>query len=664
MVSYNQISTIYVAPDGSDGNSGVASECGKYGTGPLRTVYQAVEKIRALRQKGVLQPITVRFAPGVYFMDRPLELDESVKNVTFEADTCADGAVVFSGGVRLEGFVPDEFMGRKCLSVKIPDAFRGQKFEDFIVNGLRADFTRYPAEGSLIAEKAEDAGPRHVDGGRWFIAAEGDVKNFRNMDDCIVSFLHYWIDEHTTIGSYDPETRRVELKVPSCYRIAPSNGSPKGMVYYLENVAETFGKPNEWYYDRPSGTIYYIPRENSMTPENITAYLPTVWQLVRIRGQREKAGQLRFRGIRFCNTRSDRPNAERAGMGQSANSLPGVIHLENVSWCAIEDCEIANVGYHAVAGENAVDNLRISNTVFRDCGAGAVKLNGSASPEDYANQTHDCLIEDCRITHCGRRHHASCGILIQHGHSISIVHNEISDLYYTGISAGWVWGYAPSVTRNIRIEKNHIHHIGQGLLSDMGGVYLLGSQPGTVVTGNLIHDVTSAHYGGWALYTDEGSSFITMENNVCYNTTSHAFHQHYGSMNVIRNNILAFGGQAQLYITRFEEHLSLILENNVFLSKGSPMMILDRKHYTTQTVGMSRNVFYSYTDEPVALISFRGSEKITDLAEMQESGFDDGSVVADPLFRDPLRYDFTLSGDSPAIQTGFVPIDISDVGPR
>lgn len=663
MVSFNQISTIYVSPDGNDGNSGTSCEYGEYGMGPLKTVYQAVAMIRALRSKGVLQPITVRLAPGVYPMTHTLEIDESVTDVTFEADTTADGAVTLSGGVRITGFANAEFMGQKCFAAPVPEALRGKKFEDFIVNGLRADFTRYPAEGYLLAEDAEDTGGMHTDGGRWFVAAEGDIKNFRNMDDCVISFLHYWIDEHTTIGSYDPETRRVTLKVRSCFRIAPSHGSPNGMEYYLENVAEMFGNPNEWYYDRPAGMIYYIPRDSSMMPDNIEAYVPVLWKLINIKGKDRKAHGIRFRGIKFSNTRSDRPDAEMAGMPQAAAALGGVIQLENASWCAMEDCEFTNVGYHAISAENAVDNLRVSNTTFYDCGASAVKLTGSADVSDYENQTHDCTIENCRISHCGRRYYCACGILIQHGHSITIAHNDISDLYYTGVSAGWVWGYAPSVTHNIRIEKNHIHHIGQGFLSDMGGVYLLGSQPGTVVSGNLIHDVESAHYGGWALYTDEGSSFITLENNVCYNTTSNAFHQHYGSMNVVRNNILAFGGQAQLFITRYEHHLSLVLEHNIFLSRGTPMMNLDKRHYSTQTVGMSENIFYNYNGD-VSLISFRGDSELDDLGEMQESGFDNGSIIADPLFRDPLKYDFTMSGDSPAIKLGFVPIDISDVGVR
>lgn len=118
-----------------------------------------------------------------------------------------------------------------------------------------------------------------------------------------------------------------------------------------------------------------------------------------------------------------------------------------------------------------------------------------------------------------------------HTYENVIAHNEIADLNYTGISCGWVWGYENSITRENLIEKNHIHDIGNGVLSDMGGIYLLGKQQGTIVRCNLIHDVYSRHYGGWALYADEGASAVVFEQNICYNTNSNAFHQHYGCGN-------------------------------------------------------------------------------------------------------------------------------------
>lgn len=53
-----------------------------------------------------------------------------------------------------------------------------------------------------------------------------------------------------------------------------------------------------------------------------------------------------------------------------------------------------------------------------------------------------------------------------------------------------------------------------------------------------------------------------------------------------------------------------------------------------------------------------------DFASWQQKGQDQHSRIADPRFANPDRGDFTLRADSPAFAVGFMPLDMSKVGPR
>jgi hypothetical protein len=256
---------------------------------------------------------------------------------------------------------------------------------------------------------------------------------------------------------------------------------------------------------------------------------------------------------------------------QAAADVPGVIYLEGARQIAVEDCTVEHVGWYGIEIADACHGIRLVGNTINDMGAGGVKINGSDASRPVLRRTGNCRISDNVIHAGGRIFHSAVGVLAMHASQLAIRHNHIYDLYYTGISCGWNWGYHESVTRDNLIEKNHIHDIGQGMLSDMGGIYTLGVQPGTVLRGNLIHDVTRTHYGGWCIYPDEGSSHILIEKNIAYSTNGEVFHQHYGRENIVRNNIFAFGGDAQVTHSRVDpDHKGFTLERNVIITDGAP----------------------------------------------------------------------------------------------
>lgn len=627
----------------------------------------AISEVAWIRSAGAGQPITIELADGDYFISEPIRMGAEISALTIEPEHSDKVRII--GGVRVTEFVQDTYNDAPCLSASIPKTAYGTfvKASDFYVNGTRADYTRYPEKGYLYPTDVENKDGQLFSGSHWFMAAPGDFPTgMKNPEQVIVSYCHYWIDEHSPIADYDEATGKVTFAYCSRFNIAGGKGTSSGLEYYLENVAETFGKPNQWYMDE--GRIYYVPRDESITADTMDAYLPTVHELFDISGTAEKpVRNITIRGIKMSVTKGDygslgstsglREAEQYASDPQAVSNAGGSIRFRYAKDCSIENAYLTNYGLHGVSIENGCEGIRISHVTFRDGGAGGVRMVGGVYGSPLAEQTHDCIVNDCIIDHCGRRYFAACGVLMMHTWRCTVEHCEISNLYYTGVSCGWVWGYGDNNAHDNKVSKNHIHHLGMGMLSDMGGVYLLGKQPGTIVSGNVIHDVYSKNYGGWALYTDEGSSFMTLENNVCYNTSENAFHQHYGSMNTVRNNILAFGDEAILRVSRPEEHVSLLVENNIFYTNGTPLYRLEDGHIDNKTVVAGHNILW----DTMGKYTYRNG---LTLQEAQEKGLDATSVVVDPCFADPQNGDFTMPEDSPAYAHGFKKIDTSDVGVR
>jgi len=233
-----------------------------------------------------------------------------------------------------------------------------------------------------------------------------------------------------------------------------------------------------------------------------------------------------------------------------------------------------------------------------------------------------------------------------------LLHNEIADFKYSGVSVGWVWGYKPSPSKRNRVEYNHIHHLGWGVLSDMGGVYTLGASEGTTISNNVIHHIYSLDYGGWGLYTDEGSEGIVMENNLVYNCKSAGFHQHYGKENIIRNNIFANNIKSQLQATRVETHRSFSFTNNiVYFSAGT----LSSSKWSSVNMYTDENCYW---DAHIRTISFG---KIN-FKEWQKEGKDVHSVIADPAFTDAGNFDFSFKNRKMINKIKFKPFDYNKAG--
>ena len=265
------------------------------------------------------------------------------------------------------------------------------------------------------------------------------------------------------------------------------------------------------------------------------------------------------------------------------------------------------------------------------------------------------------------------GVLVIHANTVDVSHNEIHDGYYTAISVGWVWGYTYSVTYNNRICDNLIYNIGQGWLSDMGGIYTLGNQPGTVLSGNVIHNVTAdpneGGYGGWGIYLDEGSSYILVEKNLVYACGSDAYHLHFGSYNTVRNNIFALSGESQVRVVSAPDRVipddggkeTANFSRNILLSdsKVCAFSFLQRKEAYSE----SENIFWDLSEGKDVYVTLDYNKKrAMGIRTAVRKGYITEPTIADPMFKNAAEFDFELSPDSPAIKAGFEAWDYGNAG--
>ena len=552
---------IWISPKGSDFNDGTRQS-------PKATLTSALRQAREWRRikdNRIQGGITIYMEGGTYAFHEPVFIrpeDSGTKESPTIIRSVGDEKVILSGGISINGW-------KKQGKVWVADvpAFNGRPldFRQLWVNGKKAvrardveDFEKMNRICS-VDEKNEILYVPAVSI-RRLIDNKGNLKaKYAEMVLhqmwCVANLRIRSVEvqgDSAAIRFHQPESR-IQFEHPWPRPMVTTDGH--NSAFYLTNARELQDVPGEWYHDIDARKVYYYPREGEKMQE-AEVIVPAVETLVRVEGTLDRpVRHIRFEKITFSYTTWMRPSEKghvplQAGMyltdgyridpKMQRNYLNHP--LDNQGWLGrpaaavrvvaarqidFERCRFEHLGSTGLDYEEAVQGSVVRGCLFRDI-AGNGLLVGSFSPAahethlpyDPADRREVCTqqqINNCYFTEIGNEDWGCLAIAAGYVGDVNIEHNEISEVPYSGISLGWGWTQTVNCMRNNRVHANLIHHYAKHMY-DVAGIYTLGSQPKSYVTENCVHSIYKPGYvhdpNHWFyLYTDEGSSFITVRDN-------------------------------------------------------------------------------------------------------------------------------------------------------
>lgn len=515
-------------------------------------IEKALQQVREERRLNGAENVCIRLQSGTYRLNQSIIVrpeDSGIRVV-------ADGKAVINGGVKISGW-------KKQGNVYVADVpeFNGRplEFRQLWVNGKKADRARDVADfekmyrirsvdkkneilyvPAAAVKKIRDAKHAEMVIHEMWCVANLRIKGIKIQGDSVAVTFH------------QPESH-VHFMHPWPSPMVTTDGH--NSAFYLTNDRGLLDVPGEWYLDAKEQKVYYIPRkgENMSTAD---VEVPAVETLMRVEGTPDNpVRNVTFEGVTFSYATWMRPSISghaplQAGMymTEAYKLRPKMVRpngdhkLDNQGWvgrpaaavsvncaegidfkgCTFEHCASTGIEFFEYTKGG-----RISRCTVRDIGGNGILAGGFGpetheahlpyNPSDSRIICTGLTIDNNLITDVTNEDWGCVGIGAGFVRDIKILHNEISEVSYTGISMGWGWNQQPCSMANNLVQGNLIHHYAKHMY-DTAGIYTLGSQPHSLIEGNVVRDIYSPGYAHdpnhwFYLYTDEGSSCITVKNN-------------------------------------------------------------------------------------------------------------------------------------------------------
>ncbi|MFT3935706.1 MAG: L-rhamnose mutarotase [Chitinophagaceae bacterium] len=560
-VCSSRAADIYVSLNGADSNSGTKDH-------PLASIAAALRKARELRRlndESIANGIHIIIAEGVYhfyesLMIRPEDAGTAASPTIIEA--ASGDNPVFSGGIEINNWkrsvqkingLPAVAQGK----VWVADLNVYPELTDFRqlwvndVKAVRAKLYNGDSMGRILNWNKKDAycviplnkKLADIKGAemfihQWWAIAILRIKKIVQQGDSAVLFFQ------------QPESKiQNEHPWPAPWLSKETGNS----AFNLTNAIEFLDEPGEWWLDKINHKLYYWPKQGEdLIKANVV--VPVAETIVKIEGIAEHpVTNVFFKNISFEHSSWLRPSQfglvpHQAGMymteayklkpaGTKENP-----HLDNQAWigrpaaaiqvswaanCGFDNCQFKHTASTALDFFKGSHNNYVNGSLFKDIGGTAIlagvfadeaqEIHLTYKPKDEREVCDSLRISNNLITDATNEDWGCVGIGVGYTRNTEISHNEIENVGYTGISIGWGWNPSENMMRNNKVIDNKIHYYGKHNY-DCAGIYTLSAQPGSLIAENYIDSIYKAPYAHlpshwFYLYTDEGSSYITVKDN-------------------------------------------------------------------------------------------------------------------------------------------------------
>ena len=699
----------YVAPGGDDRNPGSTAR-------PFRTLERARRAVREVKQTG---GVHVYLRGGKYRFSEPLVFgpEDSGRDGAPIVWAAAPGEQVTLTGSRKLDLKWSTYRDG-ILKAGVP---AGLNFDQLFVGGkrqIRARFPNYdpadPLRGGKGYQFVTDGSDKRYDTWFGFDPKIFTQKRWANPTTGIVHAFQSknWGNLQYRVKGVDWEKRQVLLGEGG-WQMQRSGGIGKGRgsssPFYIENIFEELDAPGEWFLDTNSSTLYFMPPPG-VDPNKMEIEAVVAKELIRFAGTPERpVRNIILRGLTFTGSGlTFLDKYEPLARGDWAIHRGGAVYFEGAESCRVEDCRFEYLGGNAILfsgynrrnavshcslshiGDSAVafvgqpkavrmyltwDDQEILGKSWGQMRKGMDLKPGPKTP-DYPE---DCLVEDSVMSEIGEFGKQTAGVVISMSHRINVSYCTIYNTPRAGICINdGTWGGHViehcDIWETVRETGEHGPFNAWGRerqwLTASGGsegmdkkLVFLDAIDTTHIRNNRIANFRKTiSAGNWTIDLDDGSSNYAIYNNLSLGSTLKLREGFYRKVwNNIHVSPVEIGWHVWPPDSEDEFYDNITVVSGARPGQQEPTTGLIRPVHMPEQYPWGKrideNLYWNVNTR-----KFLSGD--LEWQQWRELGHDRQSVVADPLFVDPLHNDFRVKENSSALKLGFQNFPMDQFGHR